>query len=194
MELSNIIEKRRAYRSLEPVAVDRDLVSDLAGSAVLSLSCFNNQPWRYVFVYQKSRLEELFGALSKGNVWAQGASLIVAVASTQEYDCRIKGRDYYLFDTGMATAFMILRATDLGLVAHPIAGYDELKVKQILGIPDSLTVITLLIVGKHAGRTDPELSEKQAAWEAERPERLAEEKFAFHNEYNKEAEDSDSSL
>jgi len=186
MELSNLIEKRRAYRSLEPVSVDRDLVSDLAGSAVLSPSCFNNQPWRYVFVYEKGRLEELFGALSAGNVWAQRASLIVAVASKEEYDCRIKKRDYYLFDTGMATAFMILRATDLGLVAHPIAGYDEQKVKQVLRIPDSLTVITLLIMGKHAGRIDPGLSEKQAAWEAERPERLGEEKFVYHNEYNKE--------
>jgi len=192
MELSNLIERRRAYRSLEPVSVDNDLVSNLAGSASLAPSCFNNQPWRYVFVYENSGLEEMFGTLSEGNVWAQGASLIVAVVSTQEYDCRIKGRNYYLFDTGMATAFMILRATDLGLVAHPIAGYDEQKVKEILCIPDSLTVITLLIVGKHAGRIDPGLSEKQAAWEAERPERLAEEMYVFHNEYKMEAEDTDS--
>jgi len=30
----------------------------------------------------------------------------------------------------MATAFIILRATELGLVAHPIAGYNEDAVKQ----------------------------------------------------------------
>ena len=184
MELRDLMEKRRAYRSLEAAEIDKNLVSDLAASASLSPSCFNNQPWRYVFVYEKERLGELFTALAGGNKWAHRASLIVAVVSTQEYDCRIKGRDYYLFDTGMATAFMILRATDLGLVAHPVAGYDEGAVKDILGIPDPLTVITLLIVGKHAAEMNPELSEKQVAWEKARPERIAEEKFVFHNSYD----------
>ena len=184
MELTNLIEKRRAYRSLHPVPIDEKTVSLLAESARFSPSCFNNQPWRYVFVYDKQRLAEMFEALAKGNTWARRASLIVAVVSDAEFDCRIKGRDYYLFDTGMATAFMILRATDLGLVAHPIAGFDERKVKELLGVPEGRTVITLLIVGKHAESMGAELSEKQVAWEKQRPERLAPEKFAYHNGYN----------
>jgi nitroreductase len=184
MELTGLIDQRRAYRSLEPVSIDEKTVSTLAEIACLSPSCFNNQPWRYVFVYDKSRLEEMFEALAKGNMWAHRASLIVAVVSKAEFDCRIKGRDYYLFDTGMATAFMILKATDLGLVAHPIAGFDEQKVKEILGVPEDRTVITLVIVGKHSATIRPELSEKQVAWEKKRPERLPLEKFAYHNGYN----------
>jgi hypothetical protein len=46
MELSNLIERRRAYRSLEPVSVDNDLVSGLAGSAGLSHCCFNGRQQR----------------------------------------------------------------------------------------------------------------------------------------------------
>ena len=184
MNLLSIIEKRRAYRSLDPVNITSETVNDLARMAQLSASCFNNQPWRYVFVYEKGKLEELFGALAKGNVWAHKASLIIAVVSTPEYDCRIKGRDYYLFDTGMATAFLILRVTDLGLIAHPIAGYNEEMVKEVLRIPEDLTVITLVIVGKHSKRIARELSEKQVGWEKERPERMPLEQFAFHNEYS----------
>jgi nitroreductase len=184
MELSSLIENRRAYRSLSPATIDEFLIADLANSARLSPSCFNNQPWRYVFVYERGKLGELYEALTKGNRWAHKASLIVAVISGEDYDCQIKGRNYYLFDTGMATAFMILRATDHGLVAHPIAGFDEGKVKEALGIPHRLTVITLLIVGKHAGRIDSELSEKQISWENERPERLPMERFVFHNSYS----------
>jgi nitroreductase len=190
MELTSLIQKRRAYRSLDPAPIDERLISDLAGYAGLSPSCFNNQPWRYVFVYERGRLEELFGALAGGNRWAHRASLIIAVVSREDYDCRIKGRNYYLFDTGMATAFMILRATDLGLVAHPIAGYDEGKVRETLEIPEHLTVITLLIVGKHTDSIGLELSEKQVAWEKERPERLPLERFVFHNRYiEREAEE-----
>jgi nitroreductase len=184
MELTRLIEQRRAYRSLEPVSIDEKTVSALAEIACLSPSCFNNQPWRYVFVYDKKKLEMMFEALAKGNRWAHRASLIVAVVSKEEFDCRIKGRDYYLFDTGMATAFMILKATDLGLVAHPIAGFDEQKVKEILGVPEDRTVITLVIVGKHSETIGPELSEKQIEWEKKRPERLPLEKFAYRNGYN----------
>ncbi len=183
MDVQQAIDRRRAYRSLDPAEVSPDLVRDLAECTRLAPSCFNNQPWRFVFVYDPGRLKELHTALSRGNEWARAASLIVAVFSKKELDCQIKGRDYYLFDTGMATAFLILRATELGLVAHPIAGYDEGRVKEILGIPEEMTVITLVIVGKHSAEISPVLSEKQVAWEKERPERLPLEEFAYTDSY-----------
>jgi hypothetical protein len=71
----------------------------------------------------------------------------------------------------------------LGLVAHPIAGYNQDAVKEILGIPGEMQVITLLIVGKHAATAGPLLSEQQAATEQKRPERLPVEKFAYINSF-----------
>jgi nitroreductase len=109
--------------------------------------------------------------------------MIIAVISQPELDCQIKGRNYYLFDTGMATGFIILRATELGLVAHPIAGYNEEKVKEILKIPQTMTVITLINIGKHSDKINPVLSAKQIEAEKNRPERLPIEKFAFVNQY-----------
>ena len=41
---------------------------------------------------------------------------------------------------------LILRATELGLVAHPIAGFSPRKAREILGIPDSAQVITFIIL------------------------------------------------
>ncbi len=186
MDVVKAIEERRAYRSLDPIEVTDGLLKDLAEAARLAPSCFNNQPWRFVFVHDPGVLEGVRRALSKGNEWAKSASMIVAVASKRDYDCMIKGRDYYLFDTGMATAFMILRATELGLVAHPIAGYDEEAVKVALGIPADMTVITLLIVGKRSGALSPLLSEKQVEAERRRPDRLPLEKFAFMNCFSME--------
>ncbi len=183
MEVKQAIDRRRAYRSLDPVEVTPELVQDLAECARLAPSCFNNQPWRFVFVYDPERLQEMHTALRRGNEWARAASLIIAVFSQKELDCQIQGRDYYLFDTGMATAFLLLRATELGLVAHPIAGYDEGRVKEILGIPEEMTVIALVIVGKHSAEISPVLSEKQVAWEKERPERLPLEQFAYTDSY-----------
>jgi len=186
VDVKEAINKRRAYRSLEVVNITEDIIEDLARSASLSCSCFNNQPWRFVFVYDKEKLKELFSALSKGNKWAYNASMIVAVFSRKDYDCVVKEREYYLFDTGMGLGMMILRATELGLVAHPIAGFKEEKTKEILNIPADMRVITLIIVGKHSKEIKPELSEEQAEIERKRPERKDLHKFVWLNNYTEQ--------
>jgi nitroreductase len=183
MNVKEAIDKRRAYRSLDSITISKELIQDLAGSARLSASCSNKQPWRYIFVYGSEELTGLHPALNKGNEWIHLASMIVAVCSRKDLDCIVKNREYYLFDTGMATAFLIMRATELGLVAHPIGGFDEDKVKEALGVPADMTVITLVIVGKHTEKINPVLSEQQIAWEKIRPERMEISDFAFLNQY-----------
>jgi len=183
MHVKDAVEKRRAYRALAPVEITEDTVRDLAEAAHLAASCFNNQPWRFVFVRERDMLERLFETLPDGNAWARASSMIVAVASRPDLDCQIMGRDYFLFDTGMATAHLVLRATELGLVAHPIAGYSPKKVRGVLGIPDDMTVITLVIVGRHTDEISDALSEAQAAGEAKRPERHPFDEFAYLETY-----------
>ncbi len=183
MTVKEAIEKRRAYRSLIPVDIDDEIMESLAESARLFCSCFNNQPWRYIFVEDEKVLKQMHDALSPGNEWARAASLIIAVFSRPDLDCIIKERKYYLFDTGMATAALILRATELGLVAHPIAGFSPRKTREILGIPGDMEVITLVIVGKHSDAISPVLSEKQVEAEKKRPERMPHAGFVYRNRY-----------
>jgi nitroreductase len=172
VDVKEAIERRRALRSLVPVPITLDMIEDLASCASLAPSCFNKQPWRFVFITGEENLSRAHEALSPGNEWARKGSMIAAVHAGIDDDCRLAGRDYYLFDSGLATAVMILRATELGLVAHPIAGYDEEKMKTLFDIPSTSKVIALVIFGKHAGSVDPLLSEKQAEAETERPPRL----------------------
>ena len=183
MNVTDAIHARRAYRSLEPVEITAEIVDDLASHAQLMASCFNNQPTRYVFVYERTKLEEMFTALSRGNVWAHQSSMIIAAFTKEEDDCVIRKRIYHQFDLGMATAIMILRATELGLVAHPIAGFKPKMVREILGIPDEYLVLTLIIVGKKMDAIHPSQSEEQAKTELKRPERKPLSEMAFHNKY-----------
>jgi len=186
MDVHEIIGQRRAYRSLAPVEIGVDLIRDLAATASLSASCFNNQPWRFVFVIDPTILRKLHGALSENNRWAEAASMIVAVVSRRDLDCVIKEREYYLFDCGMATAFMILRATELGLVMHPIAGYDEGKAREILGIPVDMRLAALLICGRHAEEAGSLLTAKQREGEKKRPERHPLERIMMLNAFKSE--------
>ncbi|MEO0082625.1 MAG: nitroreductase family protein [candidate division WOR-3 bacterium] len=186
MDVVKAINERRAYRSLAPVAITEELIRDLAQCAQLAPTCFNNQPARFVFVYSAEMLEKMKPVFNRGNEWCHAASLVIAVLAEKEADCVIRDREYYLFDTGMQTAFLILRATELGLVAHPIAGYKPELVRQVLGIPDHMQVVTLVLVGRHADTISPVLSEKQVEWEKNRPERLPLEQVAFFNRYTGE--------
>ncbi len=183
MDVEQAIRKRRSYRALEETEITQRLIDHLAGAAQLAPSCFNKQPWRYVFVHETDTLFRLQECLSPGNHWANAANLIIAVVSKKELDCSVEGRDYYLFDTGMATGILMLRATELGLVAHPIAGYDEIKAKKVLDIPDELQLITLLIVGKQSKRNIDALPDHQQESERTRPDRLPLDKIAFKDRY-----------
>jgi nitroreductase len=183
MNVTDAINTRRAFRSLKKVKITRAIVEDLAHHAQLSASCFNNQPWRYVFVYEKEILEKMYEALSRGNVWAHQSSMIIAAFSKPDDDCQIRGREYHHFDLGMGTATLILRATELGLVAHPIAGFSPQKTRAILGIPEEYTVLTLIIVGEKMQELHQSLSDKQVENELKRPERKPFSEWAYHNKY-----------
>lgn len=186
MDVKEAIERRRAYRSLDHIDISENLINDLAKVAQIAPSCANKQPWRLIFVYDEQELRNLFNVLSKGNKWVENTSMLIAVFSKPEDDCIIGERKYYLFDTGMATAFIILRATELGLVAHPIAGFNEDKAKNLLNIPDDMRLITLITIGKHSKEVNPVLSESMKLGEKQRPPRISLEKFVYLNKYDKE--------
>jgi nitroreductase len=180
MEFRKVVDQRRALRSFAPAEVSDALIKDLAGVAGLAPSCSNKQPWRFVFVRSPAMLERMIATLAPGNAaWAKPASLIVAVWSQADLDCRTPdGRDYYQFDTGMASALLMLAATEKNLVSHPIAGFDPQAAAHVLALPEGAQVITLIIMGGHAQEISPALAAWQVKAEKERPERLPFEAFS----------------
>jgi len=184
MDVKEALQKRRAYRSLAPAEITPDLINDLASCAQLAPSCFNNQPWRYIFVYKPETLLAMQQVFRQGNQWCYADSLIVVVISKPDLDCQTKdGREYYMFDCGMATFALILRATELELVAHPISGFHPDKVREVLSIPEGWNVITLINMGKHSDSISPVLEDWQVYDENHRPPRFPLDQFVHHNRY-----------
>ena len=179
MDVQNAIAARRAYRSLAPVDVTDELIHDLARNAGLSPSCDNNQPWRFIFVRDPAALSALHEALTRGNAWMKAASALIVVCGRADEDCIIRDREYVLFDLGLASAFLILRATELGLVAHPVAGFSPKKTREVLGIPEAYKVITVIALGRKAEEINPVLRPDQVQEETARPERNPFERFVF---------------
>jgi len=171
VEVVEAIHARRAKRTLQDKVVEDDKVDALVEAVRLSASCNNNQPWRIVICKGKEALAAVKSALSKGNVWATRAPVIMVVSAKPVDDCQLPDRrDYFLFSSGLAIGQLEMRATELGLIAHPIAGFDPLKAKEVLGIPEEYVVITFVIIG-YPGSDNSLLSDKQKAIELARPDR-----------------------
>jgi nitroreductase len=74
--------------------------------------------------------------------------VIVLVCTKPEIDCRLSDRrDYAFFSTGLAVENLILQATREGLIAHPIAGYKPVPLKEAFGIDPEMILITLVVIG-----------------------------------------------
>jgi len=156
MTVYEAIQRRRSYRHLEKVEITDDIIEKLSKAAQLAPSCFNNQPWRYIFVRDPKKLEALHDVYSKGNEWVHDGSLVIVVTARKEDDCVTGSQEYYSFDTGLSVGQLLLQATELGLTAHPIAGFSQQKTRRVLHIPEDYEVITLVIVGKKAAGSPDE--------------------------------------
>jgi nitroreductase len=170
MEVKEAVQRRRAVRVFDPRPVEEDKVRSLVEAMRLAPSCNNHQPWKLVMC-SGSVLHKVKECLSRGNAWATAAPLIMVLAAKPSEDCRLsEGRDYYQFGCGMAVGEMLLQATELGLIAHPIAGFDPVMARVVLNIPADYVVITFIICG-YPGEDDALLSDKQKAQQLSRPER-----------------------
>ena len=142
------IETRRARRALSEKPIPEETLARIMTAATYAPSCFNNQPWRFLVVNRERELEIVKENLSRGNYWAQKAPVIVLVFTKPDLDCRLSdNRDYAFFSTGLAVENLILQATAEGLIAHPIAGYKPLPLKEAFGVDPEMILLTLVIIG-----------------------------------------------
>ncbi len=145
--LHSLLRARKSGRIIDPNrTIESEKILSLLEAGRWAPSCSNNQPWRFV-VSRGISLEGVKTCLHPGNEWAKRAPLIVTVASKADLDCLIAGREYYLLGLGLAIENFLLQAVHLGLIGHPIAGFNEEKVKAVLKIPKEYRVHVLLIVG-----------------------------------------------
>jgi len=163
--LIDLLNKRQSYRAIDKIEITDNIINELAIAASKAPSCYNKQPWNFVFVRNEDQLIKLRLGLSKGNEWAYNAPLFIAVYADKNADCIVANREYYLFDTGMSVMNLMLRAVEMDLVVHPIAGYDEHIFKNILGIKDKYNLITVVVVGKKADKIPEFFNDEMIAME-----------------------------
>jgi nitroreductase len=178
MDLLPELVARRASRLIAPSPLSPEETGLLFEAARLAPSCFNNQPWRFVAAGLEAGgapgpgLATLREALGEANRWAAQAPLLVLLATKPSLSCRLDaGRDYAYFDCGLAAMALMLEATRLGLVAHPMAGYSASKAAKALGLPEDFVPLVLIAVGRPGPNEalSPSQAEKEKAPRERKP-------------------------
>ena len=143
METLEAINKRASLKTrLSARDIDQDIIAKVLGTARLAPSARNNQPWHFIVVRGKEAVETLVSkAFSETNQVVKEAPVIIIACANPNDDIVRDGKEYYLLDVGMAVENILLAATNLGLVTHPMAGVNEDELKSILGIPDEVRFV-----------------------------------------------------
>lgn len=175
------IAYRKARRGINSAAIPREEIKQIIRAAHLAPSCFNKQPWRFTVIDDKETLKELHEGLSGGNYWMKNAPALVAVHSQKKSDCVIGDREYYLFDTGLAIGFLLLQATQMGIIAHPAAGFKPEFFKKVLNIPENHNLIAVVALGYE--RDMANLNEDHQEREKSPRDRKGLEEILFWNNY-----------
>lgn len=102
-----------------------------------------------------SCINSLYGNSMKN--WVQKAPLIVLFVERTKYSKEDAMKNTYIkegetnphhaFDTGAAAMNMALQATEQGLMAHPVGGFDHAKIRSSFNIPENDNPRILMTLG-----------------------------------------------
>lgn len=152
----DLLKKRYASRSIDGEPLADEIVDQLVEAVRLSPSCFNNQPWRFLFCQSAEQKEKAAQCFAPGNqAWAPRAPLLVIGYTKKEDDCNLPdGRSYHQFDLGLSTMNLMLAATHLGLVARPMAGFSAAKAKEAFDLAAEDQPLIMLAIGRLSQNED----------------------------------------
>jgi nitroreductase len=170
MEFSEVLAKRRSVRHFNTKldVTDAD-VRALLLAATIAPTAGNIQPWRFTVVRSPEARERLGAVMHQR--WAAAAPVIIVVSvdprpSYARYSDR--GENLYsIQDTAAAVENILLTAVDRGLASCWIGAFDDVAVRDALGIKAPIMPVAVLPVGysaESAGRPQRRPLEEITTW------------------------------
>jgi nitroreductase len=147
---------RWSPRSFDPTPLTADQLSTLFEAARWAPSCYNEQPWLFLYAVTPEDRTRFGEALLPANqVWAPRAPLLLFILCRRTFRHNNRENRYAPFDAGAAWMALALQARKLGLHAHAMAGFSRQKAYEILGVPaGEYDIMAAVAVGR---RGDAEL-------------------------------------
>ena len=147
---------RWSPRAFLPEPLPAETARILFEAARWSPSCFNEQPWLFVYAADPAGREKILGTLNEGNrAWARNAPILAVLFARRKFGDDGELNRWAGFDCGAAWMSLALEARLLGLYAHAMGGFSRESAHSISAVPeDQFDAMCVIAVGK---RGDPAL-------------------------------------
>ncbi len=149
-----LIAKRESCRNYSDKQVDIGLLRKCIEAARLAPSACNSQPWSFTVVNNSELSPKVAKCLQEMgmNKFTDKCPAYVIVTEedaslSAKFGGKVKNQQYAPIDIGLATANLVLAATELGLSTCIMGWFNESKLKNLLDIPKTKRIRLVIGVG-----------------------------------------------
>jgi nitroreductase len=155
MDAFEALMRRRSVRAYTDEPVSEDQLRRILAAGMQAPSANNRQPWHFVVVRRRERLDRMAEALPFGKMLAQAPLGIVVCADSGLQP----NAGYWAQDCAAATQNILLACHALGLGAVWIGVYprDErvAALRELLSLPAAVTPLCAIAIGGPAAPVAP---------------------------------------
>lgn len=146
----DVLRNRRSIRTYKDREIEPEIIEQLKEAALRSPTSRNFRPWRFIFITDKDKLEELSLAKTSGSSFLKGAHLGVVVCADENES------DVWVEDCSIASIILQLSGQSLGLGScwiqirkrmHSDSQTSEDYVKGLFGLPENMRVESVIAFG-----------------------------------------------
>lgn len=145
----DIIKNRWSARSFSEREISEASINTIIEAASWAPSSNNEQPWRFIVAKHGEELfNRVHSSLMGGNQpWVKNAAALITILAKDTFTHSGKPNAWAPHDVGIATGYLLLQATDMGIYCHPMAGYDKTKLNEQIHIPEGYTPQCIIALG-----------------------------------------------
>jgi nitroreductase len=154
MDFLELVNARYSTRSYQDRPVHEEALTRILEAVRLAPSGANRQPWRFVVV-RDAEMRKRLAAACNGQQFIAQAPVVIAgcgLMPDRIMRCGIPGDP---IDLAIAMEHLALAATAEGLGTCWIGAFEQDKVRDVLGIPDTVRVVEVMTLGHPADSPNP---------------------------------------
>ena len=151
--MNNAIETimtRTSIRSFTDKVVSSDTIEMLLRAGMSAPTAVNKQPWHFVVVNERAKLDELGGNGRQSQMWHE-STLAIVVCGDMNKALEGPGQAFWIQDCSAATENILLAAHALGLGAVWTGCYPMEErvsnVSQVLNLPENIIPLCVIVMG-----------------------------------------------
>lgn len=141
VDVFEAIQRRRSARAYASTPVPSEKLMKILEAGRLAPSASNIQPWHFVVVTESEKRKKLAETGAFAKFLAESPVVIVGCGDEKA------SPKWYTVDVAIALQNMVLTATSEGLGTCWVGSFNEVKVKEMLKIPENFRVVALLALG-----------------------------------------------